>query len=172
MHINERRFKSFTLHKHLIKFLNVMKHLITIIAAVLITATAFGQKFNVWRTSQVEADALIGNEAYETYMLVTPEYSGIAYSSNKDIVAILCGEGIFDADIDGNIYVLVGLYRNGELTDKVTQIWERGASTDTMLSGQDDGRVIKNWLESGGDIRLIASRYSQAYLDIRIPHRK
>lgn len=148
-----------------------MKHFIATAAAALLSTAAFAQKANVWYTDEVKADALIGNGAYETYALVTDKYDGIIYRSDRDNVIVCCNEGIFDYHND-EVNVLVGYYRNGELVNKTTRAWRKGNSGDTIVSDEAEGLLIKNWLEDGGDIRIIAPRYARGHFDMNVPHRK
>lgn len=149
-----------------------MKHFIATAAAALLSIAASGQKANVWHTSKVQADALIGNGAYETYALVTEKNDGIIYRSDRDEVIVLIKKGIFDYDMEGEVAVLVGYYRNGELLNKTTRAWRKGQGGDTIISDAVEGLLIKNWLEGGGDIRIVAPRYARENLDMKVPHRK
>lgn len=148
-----------------------MRHFIATAAAALLSTAAFAQQANVWYTDEVKADALIGNAAYRTFSLVTEKYDGIIYRSDYDNVIVGCHEGIFDYH-DNKVDVLVGYYRNGELVDKATGAWQKGGSGDMMISDEAVGLKIKRWLESGGDVRIIAPRFGKEYLDMNVPHRK
>lgn len=146
-----------------------MKKILTLIAAALICGMANAQS---WDVEIVDADPLRGNPSYTSSTYMDRGVGGVAYRSDLDGVIILCSEGIFDYDLRDRIEgVLVGYYKDGTLQDKETCTAKKGSSADILIIRAETGGRVKNWLENGGDVRVVAPRFSRADFDFTIPHK-
>lgn len=146
-----------------------MKKIMAILVALLVGMTAVAQ--NGWVSSYHEPDELKGTEEYFIYLYQDAEYSAF-YRSGNDVFCIGVKNGIFDYDSDESVSVLVGFYKDNTLQEKMKVAFDCLSTGTSMGIGFGVGQKIIDWLENGGDIRIIAPRFRRGDMDVTIPHRK
>lgn len=147
-----------------------MKKVIMILAAMLVGMSASAQ--TNWIEEVVEADELKGTPRYEMYIYYAEESDfAFTYGSTMKIVLFSTLTGIFDYDDNWVMGILIGYYKDGVLVKKEkAEGWKN--DPDCIKFMNNYGRPMIEWLESGGDVRIIAPRYNRTDLDVTIPHRK
>ena len=147
-----------------------MKRLTATTIVLLVLAFSAGAQ---WRTSFHEADELKGTEEYTSSLYISETGDAFVCWSNEDGIKIVAGRGIFDYD-DNYVLAIIGFYEDGRMVDKVTtRLFVPDGSADAAYSSEYRspglGKKIKEHLRTRGDVRILASKYSGADFDIRIP---
>lgn len=153
---------------------------IIFVIVIMSVSSAFSQTYSglepKWIEKIVPADELKGNDEYTLYFYMNrkDEY-GVMYRGNDEkyrLILVHSYEGIFDANYKNEIdNVLIGFYRDGEMKSKISLTVSTSKDYETLFIHGMDGLTVITWLEHGGDVRIIAPRYSRSSLDVMIPHR-
>lgn len=145
----------------------------TIIFTICLLALAAVNAAAQWKTSFHEADELKDTPEYYSNLYVAESGNAFVCWNNDSNVKIVTDRGIFDYD-DNYVYVIVGFYENGKMTDKVTtKFFVPDGASSTAYSSDFKcpglGERIKDHLKNTGSVRILASKYSGADFDITIP---
>lgn len=177
-HMTERSRTGATNMDVIKKKTYIMKRFFIIFVMVIMSvSSAFSQTYSEskWIEKIKPADELKGNDEYTLYAYISRKdgYS-IMYRNDDDfhLISLHLHEGIFDANYKNEIdNVLIGFYKNGEMKSKISTTVDSSKDYKGLYIHGMDGLTIMTWLEHGGDVRIIAPRYSRSSLDVIIPHR-
>lgn len=145
---------------------------LTLIMALFVATHANAQ----WSISKIEADELKGNQEY--YASVYQDKQGYATFWSNDAyfkIGINEGLGTFKNCGGGHVICIVGLYVGDKLVKKYSQVYfyiGDMAKTATMVNRWSLAQKIIEHLQKKGDVRILAPRFGDPDLDLRIPMNK
>lgn len=147
-----------------------MKKFIMILSALLVGMSAMAQE---WKEVEIKADELLGTPDCVVSVYTSVDMRSIyAHYSSVDMIRVASVGKDFDVDydVDGGWYfsAIIGFYENGVLVRK--QSIELGTDIDADM-GEMRGRTareVREWLESGKDLRIVADYANGERFDFRI----
>lgn len=148
----------------------VMTFFAALVAFFAVSNSAYAQK---WQSLYSPADELKGEAEYYVYYVEAPNGDSICLYSNENYIKIISGRGIFDYN-SNYVSVLVGFYEGDTLVNKVKTVFfvpDRNASVayTSKYKNPTLAKDVVDWLKSNGEVRIIASKYSNADFDVTAP---
>lgn len=158
-----------------------MKHILLTIALSALACLTHAQQ---WSTDYHKADPMLNdNISYNSYSYIDEDGRGFTFfDAYPNIYKLFCGN-IFDYDINGAVFVKVGLYNeNDELLEQFTMylyvLDNNHRIIETYVGGPlstpigQKGKVTKilnHIVRSTGYVRFLANLYHAPLFDLRVP---
>lgn len=150
-----------------------MKRFILIVISLVCMAYSASAQ---WQKANFPADELKGTEAYTAYIFYDSDSDFMCYWSNDVSIKIGAGRGIFDYS-DHHVRVIIGFYEGDTLLEKETATFyvpdgdSDTAYTSSYGGGKQLAEKIINHLNTKGDVRFIAPKYSGSDFDLVVKKR-